>query len=196
MYKMKFGNQVKLIITDFDGTLVDTFTANYKAYKNAFNICGLNLDIESYKRCFGYRYEKFIALIGIKDADVSKKIRQLKISLYPKYFEYFKLNKPLLDFLLSFRSSGGKIAIASTARRNNLQNALDYLGLSQSFDYVLAGEEVSEGKPSPEIYIKVLNHFKLSPNEALVFEDSEIGMEASKRAGINFIHVNNKFYGN
>lgn len=77
-----------------------------------------------------------------------------------------------------------------------MQNALDYLGLSQSFDYVLAGEEVSEGKPSPEIYIKVLNHFKLSPNEALVFEDSEIGMEASKRAGINFIHVNNKFYGN
>lgn len=193
---MDYGNQIKLVITDFDGTLVDTFMANYKAYQEAFSRCGMTLDKESYQRCFGYRFEKFMAEMGVNDIDVSNTIRQLKSSLYPKYFDCLELNKPLLSFLQAFRLSGGKIAIASTARRKNLQNALQYLGLAETFDYIMAGEEVSEGKPSPEIYQKVLEHFKLKPVEALVFEDSEIGMQASEKSGINFIHVNSSFYGN
>lgn len=63
------------------------------------------------------------------------------------------------------------------------------MGIADVFDYVLAGEEVECGKPSPEIYEKVLQHFGISPDEALVFEDSEIGIKSAQNAGINYIVI-------
>lgn len=80
--------------------------------------------------------------------------------------------------------------MASTARRKNLMNALDYIEASNYFDLILAGEDVSKGKPDPEIYIKVLEYFQMKPEEALAFEDSEIGIKATENAGISYIKIN------
>lgn len=74
-------------------------------------------------------------------------------------------------------------------------NALNYIGVTDSFDLILAGEDVINGKPNPEIYLNVLSFFNMKPEEALIFEDSEIGMEAAKKAGISFIEINKNFYG-
>ena len=56
-----------------------------------------------------------------------------------------------------FHVAGGKTAIASTARKKNLINALAHIGVLDTFDYVLAGEDVDKGKPSPEIYQNILD---------------------------------------
>ena len=61
------NREIKLIITDFDGTLVDTFEANLKAYQAAFESGGLKLSEQQYKACFGYRFEKFMNFVGIND---------------------------------------------------------------------------------------------------------------------------------
>lgn len=53
------GSEIKLLITDFDGTLVDTFQANFMAYKKAFNQVGLALSEIEYRQCFGFRFDKF-----------------------------------------------------------------------------------------------------------------------------------------
>ena len=69
-------------------------------------------------------------------------------------------------------------------------NVLDYIGISDCFDLILTGEDVSEGKPNPEIYLKVLDYFHMKPEETLVFEDSNIGIKAAENAGISYIKVN------
>ena len=51
---------IKAIITDFDGTLVDTFEANLRAYQQAFADQGLSLTSDTYRECFGYRFERFM----------------------------------------------------------------------------------------------------------------------------------------
>lgn len=183
------GHEIKLLITDFDGTLVDTFKANYMAYCKAFEEVGLILSEVEYNRCFGYRFEKFMKEVGVEEEKMALKIKELKSTYYPDYFTYLRVNTSLLQWLLTFQSGGGKIAIASTARRKNLNNVLLYMGIEDVFDYVLAGEEVECGKPSPEIYEKVLQHFGISPDEALVFEDSEIGIKSAQNAGINYIVI-------
>ena len=91
--------------------------------------------------------------------------------------------------------TGGKTAIASTARKKNLINALAHIGVLDTFDYVLAGEDVDKGKPSPEIYQNILRHFECHPSEAVVFEDSEVGVKAAIDAGINYILIKKEFYG-
>lgn len=190
------GTKIKLLISDFDGTLVDTFSANYMSYRKAFAEHGLYLSESQYRACFGLRFDEFMKEVGVVDMNISNRIREAKSVYYPSFFDYLNVNKTLLRFVDMFHLLGGKTAIASTARRENLLNVLTYINVLDIFDYVLAGEDVSRGKPSPEIYQNVLNHFECQPYEAVVFEDSEVGVKAAIDAGINYVLIKKECYGN
>lgn len=185
---------VKLLITDFDGTLVDTFEANYRAYAEAFDAVGRGLTRERYRECFGFRFDRFMDAMGVEDDAVRAEIRRIKGECYPSHFSHLVVNRPLLEMLRAFRRSGGKTAIASTAREVNLLNVLRHIGADGDFDLVLAGESVRRGKPDPEIYLTVLDRLGVGADEALVFEDSPVGFAAAESAGIRYIPVNEEFY--
>lgn len=180
---------IKAIFTDFDGTLVDTFNANYTAYSEAFSRVGLFLDVQKYRDCFGLRFSEFMEVVGITDSETMMKIRQLKGEIYPLCFDKLLPNKSLIDFMRFSHSQGILTAVASTARRRNLVAALKYIKALDVFDLILSGEDVSAGKPNPEIYLKLLEHFRIASNEALVFEDSDVGLQAAANAGIPTIKV-------
>lgn len=181
---------IRLIISDFDGTLVDTFEANLRAYQKAFNRVGLYLAAEEYRRYFGYRFERFMMAMAISDENVRAKIRESKKELYPQYFRFLKPNNSLIELITTFRSMGGKTAIASTARKENLMNAINYLCIADKFDLILSGIDVKQGKPSPEIYNKTMEKLGVSPEETLIFEDSDVGVQAAKASGAMCIVVN------
>lgn len=183
---------IKAIITDFDGTLVDTFEANFRAYQKAFHAVGLNLTSERYQECFGYRFERFMTEMGVNADDVACRIKELKKEYYPQYFGYLKPNNALIALIASIKAMGGKTAIASTARKENLMNAVSYLGIAEHFDLIYAGVDVKQGKPSPEIYLKSMNALGVSPDETLIFEDSQVGIEAAKASGAHFMIVNQR----
>ena len=180
---------ISAIITDFDGTLVDTFEANFRAYQKAFNGVGLNLTAEKYRLCFGYRFERFMAAVGITDERNWNYIREAKKEYYPLYFDYLKPNKALIELIDDFHRMGGKTAIASTARKENLMNVVTHLGVGEIFDLIYAGVDVKQGKPSPEIYLKSMEALGVNPDETLIFEDSEVGIEAAKASGANYMII-------
>lgn len=190
------GEEIKVIISDFDGTLVDTFTANFKAYQKAFRELGLILSREDYSLCYGFRFERFMSHMGISDNNVLNRIKVLKSKYYPLFFNEVKVNSFLLEIMQSFRQNGGKVAIASTASKNNLWNLLLYLKIDKYFDCIVTGEDVIQGKPSPEIYKKVLRLMEVNCKEAIVFEDSEVGIQAARAAGINYIIIKTFNHGN
>lgn len=187
---------IRLLITDFDGTLVDTFEANYLAYKEAFRDCHLFLTREQYRRCFGLRFDRFMEEMGVSDPKLREAIRESKGRYYPNNFDKLRVNRPLLNFIRAFRRSGGLTAVASTARQKNLLNALRHIGAVEDFDLILAGEDVRNGKPDPEIYRTVINRLGVKPEEALIFEDSAVGFRAAENAGIQYMVINPDFYDN
>ena len=73
---------IKAIICDFDGTLADTFAANFQAYQKAFNEQGESLSEETYRSAFGLRYDDFMRMVGIVDLQTAKAIRERKKELY------------------------------------------------------------------------------------------------------------------
>lgn len=75
--------EIRLLVTDFDGTLVDTFQANYHAYCDAFAQVGLTLSQEDYRQCYGLRFDGFMDKMGIDDAETRKRIRAIKGSAIP-----------------------------------------------------------------------------------------------------------------
>lgn len=180
---------INAIITDFDGTLVDTFEANLRAYQKAFNDIGLNLTTEKYRQCFGFRFERFMMATDITDERTSNYIREAKKEYYPQFFKYLNPNKALIELIDGFHRMGGKTAIASTARRENLMNVVNHLGIGELFDLIYAGVDVKQGKPSPEIYNKVMEALNVVPGETLIFEDSEVGIEAAKASGANYMII-------
>lgn len=181
--------EIKLIITDFDGTLVNTFQANYHAYSEAFGQVGLSLSEEQYRQCYGLRFDDFMAKMAIDDAETRKRIRAIKGECYPNHFGLLRLNEPLLNFIRMFRAGGGLTAVASTARGKNLSNALAHIGATEDFDLILAGEDVKQGKPSPEIYQTVMSRMGVTPDETLIFEDSPVGLQAASAAGAHLIKI-------
>ena len=181
--------EIKAIISDFDGTLVDTFEANFRAYQQAFAEIGFDLTRETYRACFGLRYDKFIERLGLVQNDETRKVCELKAKYYPQFFEHLKVNKVLVDFIRAFHDGGGKTAIASTARREKLMAALKCMGAVELFDVILAGDVVEHGKPNPEIYLKALDQLQVNAEEAICFEDTQVGVDAANAAGIKCIRI-------
>lgn len=183
---------VKLLITDFDGTLVDTYYSNLRAYQEAFTEVGLSLSAEQYRARFGFRFDRLMTSLGIYEEFVINKIRDKKKEVYPKYFKFIRPNIILIDIIRFVKSCGAKIALASTARRDNLLNVVRFLELEDCFDLILAGEDVKEGKPSPEIYLTAMNMLKVSPEDTIIFEDSEVGIQAAKAAGAKCMIIDSR----
>lgn len=189
--------QVKLLITDFDGTLVDTFEANFLAYQKAFAMFGLELTEQQYRDCFGFRFDDFMSHMGINDNDTKNGIRLAKGDFYPLFFDKLIVNDPLLTLLKTFKNSGGLTAVASTARKENLMNALNFIDAADAFSLILTGEDVKQGKPNPAIYNKVLEKLNVLPDEALIFEDSSVGISAANAAHVDYVQITKEyFYGN
>lgn len=180
---------IRAIITDFDGTLVDTFEANLRAYQKAYQSVGLDITAEKYRECFGYRFERLMLATGVFDERTANAIKEAKKQIYPTFFQYLTPNKALIELISSFHAMGGKTAIASTARRENLMNVVNYLELAPMFDLIHAGVDVKQGKPSPEIYIKTMEALGVQPDEVLIFEDSPVGIEAARASGAHVLLI-------
>lgn len=185
---------IKAIICDFDGTIADTFAANYHAYQQAFEEQGLTLTEETYRAAFGLRYDDFMRIMDIQDPQIAQAIRERKKERYPQFFHLLRPNKQLLDFVRSMHNSGVKTAIASTARKENLHNVMTYLGIELYFDLIQSGNDVRHGKPDPEIYIRVMEALQVRPEETLIFEDTEIGLQAAQASGAQCIQVTSSWY--
>lgn len=95
------------------------------------------------------------------------------------------------DFLKAAKAKGYILAIGTTTRKRNIdiyrnenENIRSAAPMDAYFDCILTREDVSAIKPDPEIYQKLLAHFHAEPEECFIFEDSLIGAEAAKNAGI------------
>lgn len=98
--------------------------------------------------------------------------------------------KPGLYEMLNFLEQHHiKTAVATTTRRELTEERLKRVGVYDRFDYVLCGDEVINRKPDPEIYLSVLKEMDTDARNALVLEDSVVGVEAAYRAGIDCIQV-------
>lgn len=183
---------IKGIITDFDGTLVDTLNANAISYVNAFGKNGFTITEDQYKENFGLRFDDLCNALNIPDdKELRNKIKEDKKKEYKLHYNLVGLNYGLFNFIAYSKSLNFKTCIASTASRDNLFGILEHYSIHKYFDYVVCGDEVKNGKPAPDVYLNALSKINLSPNEVLVFEDSQVGLDAAKNAGIdNIIKIN------
>lgn len=184
------GSDIKLIMTDLDGTLFDTAMVNYLAYKEAIMKFGYDMSYDYFhKFCNGRYYKQFLSeLFPEITEDLLHEIHVRKKALYKKYISEAKLNVPLMR-LLDICRRECKLALVTTASLENTNDILNAFGLMNYFDLVLTHEDISNTKPDPEGYIKAMEFFRVLPQECVIFEDSDTGIEAAMRSGAQYFKV-------
>lgn len=182
---------IRLLLCDFDGTLVDTRRANALAYIQTLREVGIELSVEEYlARYFGMRCNEFMLTMGFTDPVERERLRLRKIELYPSYFDTLRLNEPLWNFAQSVRRQGGKMWIVSTGSRANIDNVINHLGLTEGIDGILSGLEIEQPKPAPDCFLEVMRREGCTPAECLIFEDSSVGLAAAAASGAPYFKVN------
>ena len=183
------GSEIKLILLDFDGTLADTRRANTLAYVATLREAGYTLTEEEYAaRYFGMRCDDFLTRIGIADPAERERLRLRKIALYPTFFDTVRLAN--IDNAMRHLGIAGPQAVRrletpdeDTSRKG------ERLPEENAVDGILSGADVARSKPAPDCFLEAMRREGCTPRETLIFEDSEIGLEAARRSGAAYFRV-------
>lgn len=174
---------MKLVIADMDGTLLDTKDVNFHAYRQALAEFGYSLDYAHYCNfCNGRHYTQFLPQIATEDTSILSQIHHRKKALYPTFLSKARVNTHLVQILRTLKNTY-KIALVTTASKANCEDILNHFQLTELFDLVLTQEDISHTKPNPEGFLKAMAHFGATPQDTVIFEDSDVGLEAAKQTG-------------
>ena len=197
------------LIFDVDGTLAETEELHRQAFNHAFVRHGLDWhwDRAVYKdllRVTGGK-ERIRAYHGrrenaspLSDADIAE-LHRVKTAHYAGLIETgcCPLRPGVTDLLTAAKARGQRLAIATTTSHGNIDALLSQaLGKrwAGDFDAIVAGDDVRDKKPAPDVYLEVLARLKLEASGCVAIEDSANGMIAASRANIPVLITRSMFF--
>jgi len=184
---------LRAVLWDMDGVLVDSAQYHYVAWREALAREGVDLSYEDFRATFGQRNDTILrCLLGpdLSDADVLR-IGDLKEARYRQLIRERGI-APLpgvLDWLERLQAGGWRQAVASAAPRANVDAILTVLGIADYFGAVTSSEDVTRGKPDPQVYLVAAQRLGVPPARCVVVEDAPAGVEGAHRAGMRCIGV-------
>ncbi len=186
---------IKAVIFDLDGVIVSTDDCHYEAWKKMADEEGIYFDKEINNRLRGVSRMESLEIIleratktytnEEKDALAAKKngyYKEFITKLTPN--DILPGAKKTLDDL---RANGIKVAIGSSSK--NTPIILKQIGLDNFFDAVSDGNNISNSKPDPEVFVKAAQMLEIDPEFCAIVEDADAGIEAGNRAGMKTISV-------
>jgi beta-phosphoglucomutase len=183
----------RAVLWDMDGVLVDSAEYHYAAWREALAREGVDLSYDAFRATFGQRNDAILRhLLGpdLPDSEVAR-IGDLKESLYRELVQTRGITplSGVLDWLARLRDQGWRQAIASAAPRANVDAIVRALGIAHYFGAITSSEDVTRGKPDPQVYLIAAQRLGVPPARCVVVEDAPAGVEGARRAGMRCISV-------
>ena len=187
-------NKIKAVIFDMDGVLIEAKDWHYEALNKALGLFGMEIS----------RYDHLVTYDGLptkKKLEMLTTERGLPVELHdfindmkqqytmeivyahckPRFFHEYALSR--------LKQEGYKLAVASNSVRQTVQVMMQQAALIDYLDLFLSNQDVKIGKPDPEIYTRTIDRLGLTPQECLVVEDNEKGIQAAKASGAWLMEV-------
>ena len=178
-------------IFDWDGVIVDSSDLHLKSWQALANELKLPLPDDHFEKGFGKRNETIIPQIlgWSKDPAQVNHWGKRKEEIYREFGKKdgIKLARGSKDFLKQIPASTFACSIGTSTERKNVELAMSQHDLSQYFLGAACSEDVSKGKPDPEVFLKAAKILSIPPEDCVVFEDSPHGIEAAIRAGMKTV---------
>jgi HAD superfamily hydrolase (TIGR01509 family) len=185
---MSFG-----AVFDWDGVIIDSSVQHEESWKRLATEEGKPLPEGHFKRSFGMKNELIIPGI-LRWADDPAEVRRLSLRKEELYrIVAVETGIRPLDGVVPFLSAlaVAKIpcAIGSSTHRLNIDTLLDAMGVRSYFREIVSAEDVSHGKPDPEVFQLAAGRIGFRPDQCVVFEDAHVGIEAGLAGGFKVVAV-------
>ena len=183
----------RAVLWDLDGTLADSRDQHWRAWRDAMAAAGRTLTAEQFAATFGQRNDRFLrSWLGDDQSEEQlARFGDEKEARYRSLIEAEGL-EPLpgaASWVRRLNAAGWRQAVASSAPRQNIEAMLRVIGLADLLDVFVGAEDVTNGKPDPEIFLAAAARLAVAPSRCIVVEDAAVGIEAANRAGMTAIGV-------
>jgi beta-phosphoglucomutase family hydrolase len=181
------------IIFDCDGTLVDSMPIHYVAWVEALN---------HYRAPFDFTEEIFYSLAGMREQDVvtilnkqhgsavdPDEVADYKFELFKERMTEVSEIGPVADLARRAYAEGMPIAVASGSEEETVRGVLAANDLERLFEVIITPKLVKRGKPAPDMFLLAAKRLGVAPEDCVVFEDGESGMQAARAAGMAAVFV-------
>lgn len=186
---------IKGFIFDLDGVLVDTARFHFKAWKKLANSIDIDFTEEQNEKLKGVgREESLRKILSWGNKEVAQEtFEELMHQKNQRYLEMVDamtkddILPGVRDFLNEARRLNLKIALGSASK--NAPKILNRVEITHFFDAVIDGNHTTKSKPDPQVFVMGAEALKLSPDQLVVFEDSQAGIEAANTGGFKSIGI-------
>jgi HAD superfamily hydrolase (TIGR01509 family) len=180
------------VIFDMDGVLVDGEPLHFAALNEILADEGASLDVASYRRYLGttlqHTWHDLRRRLRLRH-EFEHYAQRYDAAVIEQYRRQARPMQGALALLQRLQAAGVLCAVASSSNRRWVDTALNALAIQHYFPVTVAGDEVAQSKPHPEIYRLAAQRLGQAPQDCLVVEDAPAGIESGRRAGMRVIAV-------
>jgi beta-phosphoglucomutase len=182
---------LRAAIFDLDGVVVDTVPLHFKAWKRMFNEHGHDFSFEDYKQKVDGipRYDGARAILTELSEDELRKAADNKQVYFRELLDAEDIPRydTTIALIAALQTAGIKVAVISSSK--NCSHILKKIGMYDNLDAVISGNDITKGKPDPQIFLMAAERLNAPPHACVVFEDAVLGVEAAKRGEMKCVGI-------
>ncbi len=178
------------LIFDCDGTLADSMPIHWEAWSRVTQRLGLVFPEERFYELGGVPSRHIFKMLGEEQGITLDPIAASK-EKEDIYLESLHLVQPVHEVVAIAREYHGKVpmGVATGGTRAIISQLLEALEISHLFDTLVTSEDVENQKPAPDIFLKAAHQIGVDPRKCRAFEDTDLGMQAIRSAGMDAVDV-------
>ena len=180
----------KAYLFDCDGTIVDSMPLHYLAWKRIFAEHGCEFSERTHYSLGGMPTEEIVAMLNAQQG-LNMSPADVSLQKEEYYYEIIHQLEAVPEVIEHIDASYGKIpfAVVSGGTRDSVTRSLNTLGILDRFETLVCAEDYKNSKPHPEPYLTAAKRLGVAPGDCLVFEDTEIGVQAATAAGMASVKI-------
>ena len=181
------------ILFDWDGVIIDSSRQHEASWVRLASEVGQPLPVDHFVRGFGRKNELIISQIlgWTNDRTEIHRLSLRKEALYRDIVveQGVEALPGVHRFLERLKEAGIPSCVGSSTHRENIDTILGVMGFENMFDDIVTAEDVTEGKPHPDVFLKAAGKIDRDPVHCIVFEDAKAGIEAGRAGGMKVVGV-------
>ena len=191
----------KCIIFDMDGVLINSEPLHFDFESKLFESLGITVSREQHETFVGTTAKTLWTSIKQYN-NIPFTVQELILKEQFEFLKYLENKEPIKlipgvkKLIINLKSKGFHIALASSSPHRLINYIMDKTNIDEYFQVKVSGDDVINGKPNPEIFLKTAELMDIKPANCLVIEDSKNGVKAAKQAGMKCIGFRNPDSGN
>lgn len=180
----------KAFLFDCDGTVADSMPLHYVAWSKALSEWNCAFDEDLFYAWGGMPVAEIIASLNVKHG-LKMPVEEVATRKEQLYFNILPQLKAVPEVLEHIESSFGRIplAVVSGSTRESVTASLNLLTLLNRFETLVCAGDYQRSKPDPEAFLLAATRLGVAPDACLVFEDTDMGIQAANAAGMAWVRV-------